>query len=1326
MNGQPSAPFTMVYQNIQSLNSRLHAWRAVVSDLDVALPSTPLLYAYVESGFHEPKPHVPGWSCKHYPGPGLNKGGGISLLYHSSCPIDHLHSVTFQQQAHANAAATTAMVWHRVRPTGRSTFLLATVYLPPQNSLVKYYTDTILDSLDTVPQQYSRLPVLVVGDFNMRHEDWHQPPHNPSAPGAAASAMADWIELSNYTIHNRPGLYTHVVLSQDGVTPPAHSIIDLVLSSTPDLVHSISQPLPVASLRSDHYTLAIDMRLQSSAPPPRPPPTRPRLAWNHLHEPDLWQELLPFSLSQALLPLQPQLDALASGVIPPTSTPQLLLDSVYAEFEQAFAETCLAVVGTRLVKPNSKTWFNRPGVKDALKRLHDATAASCADLTSTALHNALLQAQRDFRATSSTAEQQVHADLCSAITERSNKARWALFKRTAPSSHTPLAGIVHPVTGALPVDHESSLNNLCSAFVAAAQPPLAHDPVAYSALTQRVAGWAGLLHPPPPHLQPIPAHCSDNWEFTLETVRKQCTLQNTQSAPGPDAILPIFLRYAGEDCWQALATLFTFSWRFSVTPLAWREANVMALWKQAGSKSSPASYRPISMTSIIARTFEHLVHHLLVEQLDPSPAPPQPQPNPQHQPVLPARPAAAAPPPRPPFFTESQFGFRKRRSTQDAIHYLVSNVQHVTRFRGADKQFPLCPVLFLDIKKAFDRVDHAILLDRLHDAGIHGRAWLWIRSFLTDRRMRTVDGSLCSDWQHIGYGVPQGCVLSPLLFLVFINTVAQIISADPASNLVRPVLFADDAALVPAPLIEPHGKSKVADINSTYLSHLKAAIVHLDNWSKASRMQFGSDKTKLVLFHAQQKSTDIDPSDYQQLQVCGFTIGLADSYTYLGVELAAHHLSWARHSKQALQAARLASNRVMRVALRSLEPSFAAIRTLVLSYVIPSCMYGAMFWARNLSESAERQLQAKFAGPLRAALHLPTTTHQLGMLVMCGVPSVKELAVKDELRYLHRFQQLKASSPDNPTVAIADKYTSFLHKHSPRDNIHPQYKLYSISHGDFITMPELFDPGQAGVVQHLSAADRSKLPPLPDPARLLLAARMWRTSGPARHRNFPPALLGTATLKDLTTFTRPAAAQLTPLIISRLGRWTTFKQWQAQHAPPPPAAGQLPPPDPHKHASSSPLTRCQTAAGTALFLRHGDLSYPSVVRRSRILTRRAYTQETRRDFQQANALPIDPSCTLPACAAAAAAANAGAPAPTETPRHILLDCPRYDSARQLLRSAMTAMGVGLSESSILLASSPPNLDRAQQSSLFTLTDTFLDAVDAIRKAAIGLLPLDAR
>ena len=253
----------------------------------MSLPSTPLLYAFVESGHAEPRPGMPDWLCSHHAGP-PGGGGGVSLFYHASCPVSPLplHTVKFPPppppppappppQPLNPSPESTAMTWHVVRPAGRAPLLLAAVYLAPHHATKIDYVLQIVRSLDSVPQQLN-LPVLVVGDFNLRHTAWHQPPFNSSA-GGPANLLADWIQDNDFIIANQPDMHTHFVHRANGLS--SASIIDLVLASDPVLVEAMSTTTPsVAAIASDHSPITITMRLaRRPAPSARADSPAPRL-----------------------------------------------------------------------------------------------------------------------------------------------------------------------------------------------------------------------------------------------------------------------------------------------------------------------------------------------------------------------------------------------------------------------------------------------------------------------------------------------------------------------------------------------------------------------------------------------------------------------------------------------------------------------------------------------------------------------------------------------------------------------------------------------------------------------------------------------------------------------------------------------------------------------------------------------------------------------------------------------------------------------------------------------------------------------------------------
>jgi hypothetical protein len=1260
-------PFTLVYLNAASLPAqRLAQWQQLVTSpaLDPALPSTPLLYVFVESGTAAPRPGVPEWSCSHLPGPPPKNrgvgGGGISLLYHADCPIQPLTSHHLRVPAKPNDAVSdsTSVSFHIVRPRHRSPFLLAAVYLPP-SCVAKadtYYVDQVTKSIETVAALHPALPLLVVGDFNLWHDCWYQTP-NINGASACAKSLARWIDRCSLAVHNEPGMVTHRI----GTTS---TIIDLVLSDPPTLVTSLSQSFQ-DWIQSDHLPFTITLSLPSAARPPRPANDRPRQAWDHLADPTVWQGALPAALAAALSPLQPELQALTLP-LPVGITPQAALDQAYTHFEQVLTSVCLSVVGTKEVRPHSVPWFKYEGVADTYLALRTARRRC----RGKAIDAQLQAASAEWKRVSTEAKRQASVDLCQGIMDPASKLRWTLFKRTALSPFTSLASIMD-ASNALPADHVASLGNVCAAFLTNSRPPQPPaNPAAYSAVASQVQAWGDPANPL------IPAHESDSWVFTPADVQQQCTRQHTKSAPGPDAILPIFLKHAGPATWQALSTLFTFSWTHSVTPQAWREANVMALYKGDGSRAEPGSYRPISMTSILIRTFEHLIHRRITAILDPA--------------ILQAAP--------PGYFARTQFGFRARRSTTDAINYLITSVQRV--LKRNDKPSAQCPVLFLDIKKAFDRVDHNLLLHRVQAAGISGRAWLWIKAFLTDRRMRVVDSSEASDWMDVEFGVPQGCVLSPLLFLVFINDLLQTILRDSRCSHIVPLFYADDGAIVPRPF--PTSSPPSVNYAAAYLAELKVVLTLLDQWCIDSRMLFGKEKTQLVVFSGRWKP---DHSLYTALTVCGFTIEVVKHYTYLGV-IVDHRLEWERHFHHALARARGDSTRITRIALGAASGFHPAVRSLVMGYLIPRFAYGCLFWGRKLRPSKCRQLESAMAKPLRAVLQLPTTTHLLGVLHLSNVPTFSSLVLKEELLFAMRTEGLPST---HPTRYLHDKCLQEAASADSWVALSPGYCLDTATHIATYALPR----AMYGVGPLLSAAEQATFNTPPRRAGWDLGIQYWALRpGPNATRTWAQNDLQHPAFKAIFSTSALGRPHLTRPIIRSLYHWSSTQEWKAQDA----AASAT------SHPTTAPLRSCKPSPCTSPYLALDSRSQS--VRRSRLLMGRAYTQQVRHRFPKSGEAVIPPTCTFPLCQPPA---NSPLEAPHDTVNHSLVRCHRHDAARQQLQTRLATLGcpATLYLSTILGASVPPRPFRKRSIPLLlSYTNSFLDEVEAARAADTSLIPFD--
>ena len=166
-----------------------------------------------------------------------------------------------------------------------------------------------------------------------------------------------------------------------------------------------------------------------------------------------------------------------------------------------------------------------------------------------------------------------------------------------------------------------------------------------------------------------------------------------------------------------------------------------------------------------------------------------------------------------------QFGFRKSHSTNHAIISLVNN--------ALDSGKVLVGI-FLDLKKAFDTVDHRILLDKLYKYGIRGVALNWFKSYLTNRKQYVCINECSSEIKSITCGVPQGSILGPLLFILYMNDLADV------SDKLFTILFADDTTI----LIEGN------DLHSL-INSLNYELEKLNIWLKSNKLSLNVSKNPL-------------------------------------------------------------------------------------------------------------------------------------------------------------------------------------------------------------------------------------------------------------------------------------------------------------------------------------------------------------------------------------------------------------------------------------------------------------------------------------------------
>uniref|UniRef100_A0A672GYN6 Reverse transcriptase domain-containing protein n=1 Tax=Salarias fasciatus TaxID=181472 RepID=A0A672GYN6_SALFA len=370
-------------------------------------------------------------------------------------------------------------------------------------------------------------------------------------------------------------------------------------------------------------------------------------------------------------------------------------------------------------------------------------------------------------------------------------------------------------------------------------------------------------------------------EVEIVNIVRNCKNKTSTDCDGVDMMV---VKKVINEISKPLAHIFNLSFQTGTFPSKMKIAKVVPLYK-TGNKHHFTNYRPVSVLPQFAQILEKLFNDRLDSFIN------------KHH-----------------ILSECQYGFRPQRSTSLA---LIDTIEEITKSLDNKK---IAIGIFIDLKKAFDTLNHKILLHKLELYGIRGVALQWVESYLTNGHQFVRLAENCSSFRCILCGVPQGSVLGPKFFILYINNICNV------SKLMKLVLFADDTNIF------------LSDTNlQKLLNNVATEFGKLKSWFNKNKLSLNLSKTTLMIFGNKKINAETD------ILIDDITIERVKETKFLGV-IIDEKLSRKAHIKH-VQSKLARSIGVLAKARHVLD--ITSLKLLYHSLVSPYLSYCAEVWGNN-------------------------------------------------------------------------------------------------------------------------------------------------------------------------------------------------------------------------------------------------------------------------------------------------------------------------------------------------------------------------------------------